>query len=361
MRVGRDILVPMLTVFRRHIKSCKYRSRRFKGCTCPISVEGRLHGEYIRKSLEVRNWESAQKLVRDWEAGEKVRTVSVEKACERFITDAEARHLGAAQLGKYKLLTRELKAFFPQRLIGEVTLDDLRDYRASWELGPVTSGKKVERLRAFFKFCIESGWIKSNPAKLLKLPKVKPTPTLPFSNEEYEKILWATELYPDRPRGRRAQVRAMILLLRYSALRIGDAVSLETKRIKDGKLMLYTGKTGTPVWLPLPEFVVESLQRIAISDRYFWSGVGTLKSATTVWQRTIGKLFKMAGVKGHAHMFRDTMAVDLLNKGVSLENVAAILGNTVRICEKHYAPWVKSRQVALETEIEKAWKLGLEK
>ena len=303
----------------------------------------------------MRNWESAQKLVRDWEAGAKAMTVTVEKASDRFITDAEARHLGAAQLGKYKLLTRELKAFFPDRLIDELSVDDLREYRASWDLGPVTSGKKVERLRAFFKFCMESGWVKGNPAKLLKLPKVKPNPTLPFSEAEYEKILWATELYPDRPKGRRIQVKAFILLLRYSALRIGDAVSLERKRIKDGKLMLYTSKTGTPVWLPLPDMVLESLQRVAISERYFWSGVGTLKSATTGWQRTLVKLFHLAGIKGHAHMFRDTMAVDLLNRGVSLENVATILGNTVRICEKHYAPWVRTRQIALEKEIKKVW------
>ena len=347
---------PMLTIFRRHVKSCKYRSRRFKGCTCPISVEGRLHGKYIRKSLEVRNWEAAQKLVREWEAGAEVITVTVEKACDRLITDAEARHLGAAQLGKYRLLTRELKAFFPERLVEDISVDDLRAYRASWYLGPVTSGKKVERLRAFFKFCMESGWIENNPAKLLKLPKATPTPTLPFSESEWERIQWATEIYPDRPKGRRAQVKAFILLLRYSGLRIGDAVALETKRIQEGKLFLYTAKVGTPVWLPLPEEVVDALQRVAISDRFFWSGVGKLKSATTVWQRTVQKLFTVADVKGHAHMFRDTLAVDLLNRGVSLENVAAILGNTVRICEKHYAPFVKSRQLELERAVKLAWR-----
>src|ERR1035437_553078 len=112
----------MLTIFRRHLKSCKYRSRRFKGCTCPISVEGRVHGEYVRKSLEVRNWESAQKIVRNWEAGEEKKSITLEKACDLFVSDAEARHLGAAQLGKYKLLTRELKAFFPERLLEGVTI-----------------------------------------------------------------------------------------------------------------------------------------------------------------------------------------------------------------------------------------------
>lgn len=29
------------------------------------------------------------------------------------------------------------------------------------------------------------------------------------------------------------------------------------------------------------------------------------------------------------------------------------------ITEKHYAPWVKSRQISLEQSIEKAWKLSV--
>lgn len=312
-----------------------------------------MHGKYVRKSLEVRNWESAQKIVRDWEAGEERKSITVYKACDLFVSNAEARHLGAAQLGKYKLLTRELKAFFPERLVESISIDDLRTYRESWDLSPVTSSKKVERMRAFFKFCMESGWIGNNPARLLKLPKVKTMPTLTFTTEEWEKILWATEIYPDRPKGRRAQVKSFVLLLRYSGLRIGDAVNLEVKRVREGKLLLYTAKVGTLVWLPLPVVVVNSLG--TAGDRYFWSGVGTLKSATTCWQRTIQKLLKLAGVKGHAHMFRDTLAVDLLSKGVSLENVAAILGNTMRICEKHYSPFVQSRQIELEKAVKLTW------
>ena len=179
---------------------------------------------------------------------------------------------------------------------------------------------------------------------------------MPFSPEEWEKILWATALYPDRPNGRCVQVKAFVLLLRYSRLRIGDAVSLETKRIRDGKLLLYTAKAGTPVWLPLPEEVLSSLQCGAENERYFWSGVGKLKSAVADWRGSLAKLSKMAGARGHAHLLRDFFAVDLLNHGVTLENVAALLGNSVRIAEKHYAPWVQAGQVVLEDAVMKVWK-----
>jgi len=345
----------MLRLSRRHLKSCPHRSLTCRRCKCPVWVFGTKNGRRIRKSLNTVNWEKGEQILLelDYEPRE---LMTVADACGRFMADCGARGLGPAQTAKYKLLTKELEEALGKSDITAVTLDELRKLREGWDLAPISAAKKLERLRTFLRICMDSGWIQNNPARLLKAPKVKPAPTLPFSSEEWEKITWALELYPDRPKGRRAQVKAFVLLLRYSGLRIGDAVSLETKRIQDGKLLLYTAKAGTPVWLPLPEEVLSSLQHVSLCDRFFWSGNGLLKSAVADWQRSLSKLFKLAGIKGHALMFRDTLAVDLLSRGVSLENVAALLGNTVRVCEKHYSPWVRARQDALELEIKKIWK-----
>jgi hypothetical protein len=62
-------------------------------------------------------------------------------------------------------------------------------------------------------------------------------------------------------------------------------------------------------------------------------------------------------MKFHAHMLKEIFAVEPLERGVSQENVAAtLLGNSIRIAEKHYSPWAKSRQESRTAEIEKAWK-----
>ncbi len=47
----------MLTIFRRHVKGCSHRSRRYRRCACPIHVEGSLAGEPIRKALDLSSWE----------------------------------------------------------------------------------------------------------------------------------------------------------------------------------------------------------------------------------------------------------------------------------------------------------------
>lgn len=338
--------------------------RAHKKCQCPIWAQGTLHGKWMKKSLDLRNWEAAQKLVREWEAGTtQAETMRVEEACDSFTRDCEARKLSAATIGKYKLLTEELKREFTSRTVGSIEIQDLREFRERWEMSPVSARKKLERLRTFFKFCHESGWTKGNPAKAIKPPTAKPLPTLPFGDDEIAKVLRAVGRFPNRGThgaNTRARVKAFVNLLRFSGLRIRDATTLSKDKVQDGKLLLYTQKTGTPVWLPLPKSVVEDLRRIDEGDSYyFWTGNGSEKSGVSVWQRTLTKLFEKAGVaNGHAHRFRDTFSVNLLQAGVPLEAVSILLGHSsVKVTEKHYAPWVKSRQISLEKSVEKAWKL----
>jgi integrase len=48
--------------------------------------------------------------------------------------------------------------------------------------------------------------------------------------------------------------------------------------------------------------------------------------------------------------------VELLSRGVSIEIVSVLLGHSsIRITEKHYAPWVKTRQDALEEAVKGMW------
>jgi site-specific recombinase XerD len=46
--------------------------------------------------------------------------------------------------------------------------------------------------------------------------------------------------------------------------------------------------------------------------------------------------------------------VGLLEKGVSLETVSILLGHqSIKITQKHYSPWVRTRQEALEKEVQR--------
>lgn len=356
----------MLTTYRRHLKTCEHRAegRRYRRCHCPIWVDGFLGSREIRQSLRLRDWQRAQDKIREWEAegevtAESREPIAVADACDAFLADAEARGLREPTLYKYRLLFKRLREFAAARGVvplAGLNLPMLRDFRAGWADHNLAAMKKLERLRAFFRFGHDAGWIADNPARLLKNPKVTNAPTLPFTQNEVVSILAACDKYPDRMNAIR--LRALVLLLRYSGLRIRDAVTLQRDRVQDGKLFLSQAKTGVVVWCPLPPFVIAALEAIGGKGTYyFWTGTSEPKSCVGDWQRALRRLFQLAGVPtGHAHRFRDTFAVELLLAGVPLERVSVLLGHqSIRVTERHYAPWVRARQEQLEADVRRTW------
>jgi integrase/recombinase XerD len=256
--------------------------------------------------LKTRNWERATKLAREIEEGKKPR-VTIAEATDAFVRDAEARGLRPASVYKYRLLFKQLKAFSEKEgleLLSECDVETLRRFRESWINKNYSARKKLEALRTFFRFAHESSWTDSNPALLIKPTKVDDPPTLPYTQAEFRSVIEACGKYPrpEHPNERRgARLKALVLLLRYSGLRITDAVTLSKHQIEDGVLKLRTAKTGTDVRVPLPPRAVDALDALPTTGGYyFWSGHGTKKSCVGDYQRSFKKLYKLAGVEnGH--------------------------------------------------------------
>ena len=351
----------MLTIFRRHFKSCKFaaKGRKHRHCNCPLSVEGKLHGVSVRQSLDLRSWEAAQKLVRDWEIQGK-KPVLVDEACDRFITDRESANLSPAMIGKYQRVIAEVKSALGTIVLRNVTVDDIRRIKEGWKFAPITVQKRLEMVRKFFGFCVDSEWLDRNPAKRVKLLPAKYALTLPFSDEEMEKILWAAEsireAHPKIPEETPAKLLALILLMRYAGLRISDACMFRSAQLNEGKVFLRQEKTKQSVWVPVPEKVVKAIDAIDEGREFlFYDRIGKPKSCITEWQQRLKLVYEMAGIPD-GHSLRDTFAVSLLIKGVSIYTVSKLLGHQwVKVTEKHYAPFVKATQDALEAAVKRTW------
>jgi hypothetical protein len=91
-------------------------------------------------------------------------------------------------------------------------------------------GKKQDRVIGFFWECFRRSFISQNPA--LSLSKIRPkhVPTDYYPRHEFDKIIDTTYIYGD-PRGgyisidgTRTRLRTLTLLMRWSGLRIRDAV-----------------------------------------------------------------------------------------------------------------------------------------
>lgn len=360
----------MLNLYRRHIKKCPNDSRDALRCQCPIWIDWvstSRGGRRIRlqKSLGLRDWQAGQLKARDMEAdgidaymsGQHT-VLTVQKATDDFKADAK-NNIKSSTLKQYKILLSRLNEFCKQRgfvFLKQLGVVEVREFRNSWNTySPRTAGKHIERLKRFFSWCVENGWLESSPAKPLKGPKVEPSDVVPFSEEEVGKILKACDEY-EGPNQKRLRVLTDLMLA--TGLAIGDATMLsKSKVLKNGSgwnVELRRAKTNVPVNCPIPDALATRFHALN-GETPFWTGKSDLEHLTANWRVIYGRVFKAAKIEGHPHQFRHTTAKRLLVQGVSTSFVASLLGDSEEIVRKHYSKWISERQEALEKAIRSTW------
>jgi integrase len=356
----------MLNIYRRHVRKCPNDSRDNLRCQCPIWMDWTSGSTRLQKSLGIRDWQAAQRRARDMEADgiDAYKTgdnsaLTVKKATDDFEADAKSI-LKLPTLKLYKLLFARLNDYCRQHgyiFLKQLGVVQIREFRNSWTTySPRTAGKHIERLKRFFSWCVENGWIQESPAKPLKSPKVGETDVVPFSEEEVEKILKACEAYggPNRER-----LIVLTKLMLATGLAIGDASMLSKSRVpKNGSgwyVELRRAKTGTAVSCPIPNDLAKAFHALD-GETPFWSGKSDLDDLTKNWRKIYTKIFKTVGVQGHPHQFRHTTAKRLLVAGLPVSHVATLLGNTEDIVRKHYSKWIPERQQAFDNAIRATWK-----
>ncbi len=323
----------MLTLYKRHTKLCAEARKRdgataslgelraargYRRCTCPIHAEGTLRADgFIRKTTGEVKWPKAEETKRKWEEAGTIHAgpdpagpsrqgpPTIEHVIEQFRKDRNACGLTVSTLKKYRQFTDLLRMFCTTKGILYITqfgVDHARAFRESWTGSAITNLKRLERMRAFFAWVVEQNWIESNPAKKLKAPMTEDPPADPISNEDLADLIGAIERMPTREgeaNMSHARMNALILLLWCTGLRISDAVRFSTDSLKGNSAFLYTAKTGNPVWLPLPEFLVAKLDALPLYETKFYFAPGSSKASTASGnvRRSLRKLSKLAGIR----------------------------------------------------------------
>ena len=229
-------------------------------------------------------------------------------------------------------------------------------------ISAMTWTKELAILRNFFGFCVSRKWMSTNPAKEVKPPTVKPKPKEPYTQQEVVRIFSGCDRL-GRGHYERSRARAMVLLLRYTGLRISDVATLARNRVRNRRIYLRTMKNGKPIFLPIPPVLGDILDALpepkgtqGRSRYFFWSGNGTTRAVIRGATRTLARVFELSEVEGaHAHRFRHTLATALLKKGWTTEDVADVLGSTPEIIRKHYAQWTVQRQERILSLAQDVW------
>jgi integrase/recombinase XerD len=359
-----------IDIFVRHSSDCPHvADEKYKRCNCRKWFYCSEWKPDPRRSAKTRSWTTAVANARKLEQNSADhRSIRVDNAVEDYLKDKLQQNVSDVYHQKLtSLLEDRLIPFCEEKKISRLSQLDiqaLKEFRVTWSpaANALTRSKWQERLRSFLLYCKRNKWISENPAELLSRINVGDTHTDYFTPDDMAKILAAVDLYHGRGEAVelwRKKAKAFILVSRWSGLRISDVCVLTTDKIVGDSLYLYTRKNGVHVYVPLPQQVLDALNALPREHKnfYFWNGRKKVLTLKNNWWRTLNRIFAHAklGKRSHPHMFRHTMAIELLLAGVSIEEVAAILGHSIRICEKHYAGWVKARQEKAAIAVRKSW------
>jgi integrase/recombinase XerD len=370
---------PIVTIFVRHSTGCKYAGdESAKRCDCRKHLRWFANGQQQRQSAGTRSWAEAEQVKRNLEdqlaghtvapAVEAAKPKTIGEAVDLFLKDKAVQGFGKANGLAYRhQLGRLVRYFGGLRVftLAGVTRESLTGYCATWPtLYPSASTRYRVRARhnSFFKFCNDCGWLTRVPT----LPRMAEpeSETQPLTPEEFLRLL--NSVFVLRDADDRARVRGLFLLQRWTGLAIRDALTLPKSELvlEAGGMYRVTTvrqKTGTHVSVPVPTAV--ALELLAIPngnpDYFLYDGTRDEYLATVCMTKTVRAVFLAAKLDdGHmkSQRLRDTFAVELLSKGVPMEEVSKLLGHTsIRTTEKHYAKWAKGRQDRLDSLVMGTW------
>jgi hypothetical protein len=113
--------------------------------------------------------------------------------------------------------------------LSQITPDALDHWKSLWSpkaknpndrIGKTTAGRRLEKVKRFFNYCVKMHWLAANPAAELKANKPDPSVTWPLLSGRYEKVIAATYEYDKRARRPSdqfgADMRAIIELMRWT-------------------------------------------------------------------------------------------------------------------------------------------------
>lgn len=371
---------PEVVVYVRHSDTCLDRERpeSWRGCNCWKHLRIKhADGTRDRQAVKTRSWAEAEQeaarvrqelLLQHAQAQTPVPTanpgapaqgqglVTIQQAIDAFVVSQESDGVSDGVVKKYKRELGRLAKFCDKQgryTLSQVTRLDLDIFRASWAKeypSKVTRSKVQERLKAFFRYAHNAHYVAENMAAHIKAIQIKEsdrTPAMPFTEVELRKMLGSVPQVAETPE-EIARTTLMIKFMAATGTAIHDTMRLERSNIqqRDGDMWLsiFRQKTGKLAEQRLDASLAQELVAQPNGNReyIFWRAVrrGKLSSAVNNWRDYILRpLMKKAGcyAEGNvAHRFRDTAVDYWASKGASVSDIAAMLGDSEAIIERHY-------------------------
>ena len=356
----------VVSVFVRHRESCGHRSRGefYRGCQCSKFLRYSRNGKQHRQAAGTRTWTVAEdkaiELQEQLDRGDTPKPIivkgpqpTISDCIQTFISGKQSEGISPRRVKKLQLQLDQFEAFMSARsklFPSLITAADVIEFRAGWEKiwpSATTRQKAQQNIRTFLRTCCRENLNDLLSAlktiRLSKQDKERLEPK-PFTEKEIKALF--VQIPKTFPAEKVALATLLVKFMIATGVAIRDTVQLDRHRhLRDGWLRFNRQKTGRPVVQHLDAALYAELMED--EGKYvFWDGKYQVTSEVTTWQDDVRLLMQDAGVwiEGNTtHRFRDTAVDFWLGQGCSLTEIAAMLGDTVAVCERHYANLASAR------------------
>jgi site-specific recombinase XerD len=198
--------------------------------------------------------------------------MDIEEALSRYLTQLGADGRSPHTAGQYQrhiaLLGSWLHEHGRSAVVEEIDHETLAQFLSSPSARTRPDGKTKKAtsanalrtsLRTFFRYAHEAGYVRSNPARLVRRALCGTPPIRALSEEEQGRLLLAL----DQGKGPAAERdRMLFVLMLGSGIRVGSALALEVGDVdlERGELQLRTTKGNVPTSVPLSRAICDHLR-----------------------------------------------------------------------------------------------------
>jgi len=252
---------------------------------------------------------------------------SNEKLMKKFVATKRVEGIAESTLQRYREINNALINYLGKP-IKDITSFDIRFYLSvRRDMGKV-SNRSLDGMRrcysSFFSWLAAEGLIDKNPCAALSQIKYKKTIKKPYTEKELQKLREACDNIRDI---------ALVDFLYSTGCRVSEISKLDISDIDfENKECTVTGKGNKERIVYLTEVTDMHLQdylasRKDFNDALFVGKRGERLSKSGI-EALLKRLGKKAGVENvHPHRYRRTLATNLLDRGMNIQDVAMILGH----------------------------------
>ncbi|HSL03374.1 MAG TPA: tyrosine-type recombinase/integrase [Nitrospiraceae bacterium] len=264
---------------------------------------------------------------------EKTRTF--DELTERYLVEHAAKK---SEPRHYRGYCKNLKAFFGERTLVEITPKLIAEYKArryAAGLKPASINRELASLKKAFNLAVrEWEWCRENPVSKVSMEQ-----------ENNKRARWlSVEEEPRLLQGCAPWLHDLVTFALHTGMRMGEILELTWRGVDFNRrtVMVVRSKNGERQTIPINETVLSVLRqkskvRSLSTELVFCSRVFTSMEAGHL-RRSFRAALRKARIEDfHFHDLRHTFATRLVQAGVDLYKVQRLLGHKSPIMTQRYA------------------------